>query len=750
MARDPRFDILFEPVRIGPVTAPNRFYQVPHASSTGVDMPNTRRGLRAIRAEGGWGVVCTGYCSIHPSSDDAPLRYSRLWDDEDVKNLALMVDAVHEHGALAGVELFYGSSLTSNRATRETPLSPSGLPRLQVGGRGPYPQHTRAMDKDDIRNLRTWQADAAKRAKSAGFDIVYIYAGMSFGPFQFISRRTNRRTDEYGGSLENRVRLLREMIEDTREAVGDTCAVAVRFSVDELMGEPGLQWHDEGRGVFELVGELPDLWDLKTFGMQDSSNARYSEEGYQEPYVAFAKQMTTKPVVGVGRFTSPDTMVSQVRRGVLDLIGAARPSIADPFLPKKIEEGREDDIRECIGCNICYSCYHESVPIRCTQNPTMGEEWRRGWHPERIEGRASGDTVLVVGAGPAGLEAARALGQRGYEVTLAEAGTELGGRICRESRLPGLGTWIRVRDWRRGQLDKLPNVEVYFDSELSPEHVLEFGFPRVVVATGARWTTALSDVRSVPVPATFGGRVLTPDDIMAGAEVVSPVVLFDFDQYYMGGCLSELLAERGVPRHLRHPRRRGIGVVRQHPRSVVRAAAAHRTRSDDRHRLLRLRVRRRIRHPLRPLCRRGPRAGGGDPGRGRRAGAGGRAVPYARRPPAGAERGRYPYSAEDRRLRRAGRGGARHLRRPPSRPGVRRERRSRAPGTYHAGCRGLTGPDAGFTPARAHRGPGASRCGSHPCTAGSGRAPVRPRSSPADRTSAARCNRRPRLPPSPG
>ncbi|MCY4221272.1 MAG: hypothetical protein OXD35_06410 [Thiotrichales bacterium] len=174
MPRNPEFDILFEPVRIGPVTARNRFYQVPHASSTGADMPNTRKGLRAIRAEGGWGVVCTGYCSVHPTADDAPFRYSRLWDDEDVRNLAPMVDAVHEYGALAGVELFHGSSLTSNRATREVPLSPSGLPRFQVGGRGSYPQHPRAMDKADIRNLRTWQVDAAKRAcsgttKGAGY-----------------------------------------------------------------------------------------------------------------------------------------------------------------------------------------------------------------------------------------------------------------------------------------------------------------------------------------------------------------------------------------------------------------------------------------------------------------------------------------------------------------------------------------------------------------------------------------------------
>ena len=192
-------------------------------------------------------------------------------------------------------------------------------------------------------------------------------------------------------------------------------------------------------------------------------------------------------MVGVGRFTSPDTMVSQIRRGVLDLIGAARPSIADPFLPKKIEEGRGDDIRECIGCNICVSGDMTITPIRCTQNPTMGEEWRKGWHPDRIAPKQSDKRVLVVGAGPAGLEAARALGQRGYEVHLAEAGRELGGRVSLESRLPGLAEWARVRDWRVTQLNKMANVAIYPDNRLTADDVIGFDADCVVLATGCHW-----------------------------------------------------------------------------------------------------------------------------------------------------------------------------------------------------------------------------------------------------------------------
>ena len=237
-----------------------------------------------------------------------------------------------------------------------------------------------------------------------------------------------------------------------------------------------------------MLADLPDLWDVKSSDWAvETASARFSEQGAQEPFNSFVKPLTSKPVVGVGRFTSPDEMVRQIRRGILDLIGAARPSIADPFLPKKIDEGREDEIRECIGCNICVSAYHDGVPVRCTQNPTMGEEWRRGWHPERIPKGDPATSVLIVGAGPAGLECARALGQRGLKVTVAEARAELGGRVAIESTLPGLSTWGRVRDYRTYLLQTMANVDIYRGSPLAARDVLDFGCDHAVIATGARW-----------------------------------------------------------------------------------------------------------------------------------------------------------------------------------------------------------------------------------------------------------------------
>lgn len=537
---DPRHAILFEPVKIGPVTAPNRFYQTPHATGFGWQRPQSGAALRGIKAEGGWGVVCTEYCSIHPSSDDSPYAFLTLWDDEDIAPLAATADAIHAHGSLAGIELWHGGFHASNRMTRVPGIGPQVQPAMYH-----LPTTARAMDKADIRAFRGWQRDAAKRAKQAGFDIVYVYAGHDYLPFQFLSRRTNTRGDEYGGPLENRARLLSEMLEDTREAVGDSCAVAIRLAVDELHGPNGICADDEGRDVVAMLAEIPDLWDVNVAGAlgNDSKSARFSPEGYQEDYIRFVKTLTTKPVVSVGRFTSPDRMVEQIKKGVQDFIGAARPSIADPFLPLKIRQGRSDEIRECIGCNICRAANNEAISLRCTQNPTMGEEWRRGWHPERIAPYPKRENALVVGAGPAGLEAALTLARRGLDVTLTDARRHLGGRIAHEATLPGLATWGRVRDWRVTMLNKLPNVQIFLESRLTAQDVSDLNPDHLVLATGSRWRRDGVGVVGME-PLSFP-KALTPDDVFAGTPTPGPVVIYDDEHYFMGGALAEKLARSG-------------------------------------------------------------------------------------------------------------------------------------------------------------------------------------------------------------
>ena len=548
--RDPRYDILFEPVPLGPVTATNRFYQTPHCNGMGGLRPRAHAAMRGVKAEGGWAVVNTEHCSIHPTSDILPEVLHSLWDDGDIPALALMCDAVHAHGALAGVQLAYAAYYNANRFTREVPMGPATRPVDS-----PFPVHVRAMDKADIANLRRWWGDAARRARQAGFDIINVDANFSTIAYQFLSPR-NTRTDDYGGPLVNRVRLLKELIETTREAVDGACAVSVRLIVDELMGELGLRVADEGLEAISLLAELPDLWDIVVgTWADDSPTSRFAPENDHESFVAGIKQVTTKPVVGVGRFTSPDTMAGLVRRGVLDMIGAARPSIADPFLPRKIEEGRIEDIRECIGCNICVSGHFSMTPLRCTQNPTMGEEWRRGWHPERVPARHAAEDILVVGAGPAGLECARVLGERGYRVTLADSGRVAGGRVTREATtLPGLAEWLRVRDWRLTQLGKLSDVALHLESELGPEHVLELAPDRVVIATGARWRRdGVGRAHVRPVAWDMGLAVLTPDDIMDGTLPEGPVVVYDDDHYYMGSLIAEKLARAGCAVHLLTP-----------------------------------------------------------------------------------------------------------------------------------------------------------------------------------------------------
>ncbi|GAB1479523.1 NAD(P)-binding protein [Paracoccaceae bacterium] len=567
---DPRHAILFTPLAIGPHLAKNRFYQVPHCNGGGYRDPSAVAAMRGVKAEGGWGVIFTEQTEMHHSSEITPFIEQRLWEDQDIPALRRMSEAMKTHGALAGIQLAYSGINGPNFYSREVPMAVSPGPIRTFTN---DPVQARALDKTDIRNLRRWFVNAAKRSKLAGFDLICLYGAHGFGIFQhFLSRATNQRGDEYGGSLENRARFVREVIGDMRDAVGDCMALTLRVSLDETIGELGFS-NAELRDFIEMNGDLPDLWDLAHGTWEECSGpSRFKDEAAQEELVRGIRELTSRPVVGVGRFTSPDVMARLVRQGTLDFIGCARPSIADPFLPLKVQEGRSEDIRECIGCNICVSGDMTGGISRCTQNPSFMEEWRKGWHPERMNAKGDSQSVLVVGAGPAGLEAARALSLRGYDVALAEAGDALGGRVAKERLLPGLSAWGRVADYRIYQLSQRANVETYLQSRLTVEDILSFGFQNVCIATGSQWRAdGVARMHVAPIP-NAGMPVLTPDALMAGQRPKGRVVLFDDDHYYMGGVLAELCAREGCEVTLVTP----AAFVSDWSRNTLEQGAIHR------------------------------------------------------------------------------------------------------------------------------------------------------------------------------
>ena len=545
MKKNHPYSVLFDPVKIGPVTTKNRFYQVPHCCGMGHLRPQAHAAMRGVKAKGGWGGVSTEEAEIHPSSDLAPYVEQRIWDKRDIPALRLMTEAVHEHGALAAIELTHSGHNAINLYSRIPAMSPVNYPINFL-----YPKQARKMSKKDIAEFRMWHRNAALNAKEAGFDIVYVYAGHGMSVAQqFILPNMNTRSDEYGGSLENRIRLTRELLEETVEVIGNSCGVAFRFAVDELKGKDGMQFQEEGKAVVELLAEHPDLWDVNVSDWaNDSKTSRFEpNEGYQLPYVEFVKGLTTKPVVGVGRLTSPDLMVSLVKKGVLDLIGSARPSIADPYIPNKIKAGKIDQIKECIGCNICVSSDNFSVPIRCTQNPTMGEEWRRGWDPETIKPKITDQQALVVGSGPAGLECSVQMARRGYHVILAESKKELGGRVLFESGLKGLSAWKRVVDNRAYEIQQKNNIELYKDSELSLSHINELGVDNIFLATGSSWRVdGVGRSSREPIKGLDKITVFSPEDAIKNInKLEGPVVIYDDEQGYLAGVLADHLSANG-------------------------------------------------------------------------------------------------------------------------------------------------------------------------------------------------------------
>ncbi|HWT93201.1 MAG TPA: FAD-dependent oxidoreductase [Solirubrobacteraceae bacterium] len=540
-----RYDLLFDPVQIGPVTAPNRFYGLPYSLGHGIDADPLRAAAHhATRAEGGWGVITAGECTFSVESD----HLLSVATDERAQALRPITEAVHAHGALASLELAHSGVVASPLEVRTPALAPS---QLQFEGSFFGRTIPKAMERDEIHRVQREWAAAAVRGRDAGFDLICVYGAHSSLLMQFLSPFYNHREDEYGGSLENRARMWLETLALVREAVGDTCGIVARVAVDAL--GPGGVDLEEGLAFIRMADPLVDLWDITIGGLDNSrvdlTPSRVYEEGFALTWSGRVHEATDKPIALNGRFTTPDLMADLVRKGTATLVGGARPGIADPFLPQKIRAGRFDDVVECIGCNQCAQ-RHMVGSLSCSQNPTAGEERRRGWHPERFERAENPDLpILIVGAGPAGMEAATVLGRRGFQmVHLVDARPRMGGHLEWFASLPGFRPWARLTELREHRIGRLSGVQFAPRTELDAAGVRDYGAEVVILATGARWApSGLSLSTHAPIPGADAEQVLTPEQLLLDGRrpAGKRVVVVDGEGELVGAATAQWLQREG-------------------------------------------------------------------------------------------------------------------------------------------------------------------------------------------------------------
>jgi 2,4-dienoyl-CoA reductase-like NADH-dependent reductase (Old Yellow Enzyme family)/thioredoxin reductase len=506
-----KFDKLFEPTRIGTMRLKNRIVFPPihstFVSETGA-VTDQLIDYLVERARGGVSMITVEDTVVdYPGGKDAPTQL-RLDSDEFIYGLGDMVEAIHEHGVKVATN--------PQHAGRQTDLSNTNGVQLVAPSSIPLPGYPipRALSIEEIQGIEDKFADAVLRSKRVGFDAVELHAAHGYLFTQFFSPRTNRRDDLYGGSLENRARFSIEVVEKVREKVGNSFPVIYRFSAEENV-EGGFTIEDSKRLVRWLEDAGVDAFHVST-GTYESQC--WNVPCYDMPrgllvnLAGEIRKTVSVPVITVGRL-DPETAVKALEDGKADIAAIGRPLIADPEWPKKVREGRLEDIRPCIYCN--QGCIGRDFNFRresCTVNFEHGKERRTRIAPA---GRPRG--IVIVGGGPAGMEAARVAALRGHKVTLFERRRELGGQLIAASVPFFKEEYRRLLQYFKTQLKKL-GVRTELGKEVDANTVRELRPDVVIMATGG--------MPYVPaIPGVSLPNVVGAEELILGSKNVAENVI---------------------------------------------------------------------------------------------------------------------------------------------------------------------------------------------------------------------------------
>lgn len=529
---------LFEPLTIGPVTIRNRIVSSGHDTVMAIDghVSDQLLAYQEARAQGGVGLIVVQVAGVHESA-----RYtsSVLMADDDscIPGLTRLADVVHSHGATIFQQLFHDGRelMESEDGTLPVALAPSAVPNER------FHVMPRAMPIELVREMIACYGASAGRMRRAGFDGVEVVASHGYLPAQFLNPRINLRTDEYGGSPENRRRFLREVLSAMREGAGPDLAVGLRISIGEESPD-GLTPEESIEGVAAL--DRDGLLDYVSVVVGTSATLAGSDHivppmtipvGYITPLSARMKEAVSVPVMVAGRINQPQDAERILARGDADATVMTRALICDPLMPAKALAGELDDIRTCIGCNqACIGHFHAGYPISCIQHPETGRERIYGMRQpaRRVK------EVVVVGGGPGGLKAAAVAAERGHRVTLVEAADRLGGQVLLAQEIPGRAefggaiTNLEREAVRAGvKILMSTRADVAFIAELDPD--------AVVLATGA--LPRVPELELVDSP-----TVLTAWEVLRGADVPNGrVVVADWRCDWIGLGVAIALAQRG-------------------------------------------------------------------------------------------------------------------------------------------------------------------------------------------------------------